>query len=605
MRTAARWARNLLLFIVGAAAVSTPAASAILLAVMGLTKAFPGVSRMWVWWTYLPYFHANRRVALALVCGAVPPVLICAAVGVLILVRSFQRRLRPAREGQEPDAPVRAASSLHGKARWLTIKEAKDVFSGPSKRWGGLVMGEAYRVDEDTVANQSFDLNDASTWGRGGKSELLVDPCESGATHGVIIAGSGGAKTTSFYIPTLDPAIGWTGPAVVFDPAGQVGPMVADLRQRAGQEVRTLKPGGDSLDLLAWIDTQDPLAEIHVSNLLDQVFGDLSEKGSGDNGPFASGAREMQYALLLDLLWDPTTPPELRTLRELRARLTTPETKMKGRLETVAEHSLNANARDLARSLMHTTQRTFSGIYRGAVTDSSWLSVKVLADLVSGGSGRVFNPGDVTTKNLCVFIELSEALNRSAPAVCRSVVGAIAQAIYLQEGKTKTRVLMALDEAKFLGKMKVLVDIRDGGRKHGITMVTAWPNVSEIEEIWGKGSAAGWFGSASWRMFAAIKDKATMDMVSADAGYFTVLAKTEGTSTSSSFGGNGSRGKNEGTALQKVPLISPDELRTMRGDEAIIFVDGRPPLRCGRSIYFRRPELRDRYEPDKYRAAAE
>jgi len=43
----------------------------------------------------------------------------------------------------------------------------------------------------------------------------------------------------------------------------------------------------------------------------------------------------------------------------------------------------------------------------------------------------------------------------------------------------------------------------------------------------------------------------------------------------------------------------------LRADEAIVFRRGAPPLRCGRAIYFRRPELRDRIEADRYRAAAE
>jgi type IV secretion system protein VirD4 len=53
-------------------------------------------------------------------------------------------------------------------------------------------------------------------------------------------------------------------------------------------------------------------------------------------------------------------------------------------------------------------------------------------------------------------------------------------------------------------------------------------------------------------------------------------------------------------------LIRPEEVRTkMRADVAIIFRRGAAPIRCGRPIYFRRPDLNARIHPDRFRIAAE
>ena len=57
------------------------------------------------------------------------------------------------------------------------------------------------------------------------------------------------------------------------------------------------------------------------------------------------------------------------------------------------------------------------------------------------------------------------------------------------------------------------------------------------------------------------------------------------------------------TVRQLVQLL--DEAFGRRKPEAIVFRRGAPPMRCGRAIYFRRPELRDRIGTDRYRAAAE
>ena len=43
--------------------------------------------------------------------------------------------------------------------------------------------------------------------------------------------------------------------------------------------------------------------------------------------------------------------------------------------------------------------------------------------------------------------------------------------------------------------------------------------------------------------------------------------------------------------LSQRPLILPHEVTQMRADEQIILTGGNPPLRCGRAIYFRRPEM--------------
>jgi hypothetical protein len=58
------------------------------------------------------------------------------------------------------------------------------------------------------------------------------------------------------------------------------------------------------------------------------------------------------------------------------------------------------------------------------------------------------------------------------------------------------------------------------------------------------------------------------------------------------------------TSLQKRPLILPHEVREMRRDEQIIFVAAKPALRCGRAIFFRRPEMMEGLGKSKLREGA-
>ena len=149
------------------------------------------------------------------------------------------RHLRAARAGQKPSAPRRALSDVHGNADWMSMKDAIRFFPGPNPLYGGVVVGEAYRVDQDKVAGLRFDPDDRGTWGRGGTAPLLIDPCTADATHGAVFAGSGGFKTTAITIPTL--AV-WTGSVVVLDPSCQVGPMTTAMRESpSGKFQRGLK----------------------------------------------------------------------------------------------------------------------------------------------------------------------------------------------------------------------------------------------------------------------------------------------------------------------------------------------------------------------------
>ncbi len=57
--------------------------------------------------------------------------------------------------------------------------------------------------------------------------------------------------------------------------------------------------------------------------------------------------------------------------------------------------------------------------------------------------------------------------------------------------------------------------------------------------------------------------------------------------------------------ILKRALILPHEIiQEMRQDEQIILMQGQPPLRCGRAIYFRRKEMltaaaKNRFAPQK------
>ena len=55
----------------------------------------------------------------------------------------------------------------HGHAAWMSMKEAMRLFPGGTPAYGGVVVGEAYRVCEDQVAEIAFAPRDERSWGKG------------------------------------------------------------------------------------------------------------------------------------------------------------------------------------------------------------------------------------------------------------------------------------------------------------------------------------------------------------------------------------------------------------------------------------------------------
>jgi type IV secretion system protein VirD4 len=79
---------------------------------------------------------------------------------------------------------VSGRRAIHGEASWMGLNDAKRLFPAS----GGIVLGEAYRVDKDTVADRGFRADDRETWGAGGKSGLLCFDASFGSTHGLVFA---------------------------------------------------------------------------------------------------------------------------------------------------------------------------------------------------------------------------------------------------------------------------------------------------------------------------------------------------------------------------------------------------------------------------------
>jgi len=469
--------------------------------------------------------------------------------------------------------------AIHGDAGWMKLSRAAKLFP----KENGIVVGECYRVDHDTVSAIPFRSDDRESWGSAGRKPLLGFAGDFGSGHALVFAGSGGFKTTSVTIPT---ALQWTGGLVVLDPSNEVAPIVALHRKSRNRQVLVIDPGqvGTGFDALDWIGKFGGTKEEDIAAVASWIMTDNPRLDAGRNDFFRGSAQQLVTALIADVCLSGHTSSGNQTLRQVRANLAEPEPKLRTRLQEVYDSSQSAFVRENVAPFINMTPETFSGIYGAAAKETHWLSYENYAALVSG---RSFATDEVAAGKTDVFINLDLKTLENHPGLARVIIGSLLNSIYNRNGNVENRTLFLLDEVARLGFMRILETARDAGRKYGISLLMLFQSVGQMREAYGgRDASSKWFESASWISFAAINDPETAEYISKRCGDTTV--EVGQTSTSSRMNGTS---RTRSRQLARRPLILPHEVMQMRSDEQIVFTAGNPPLRCGRAIYFRRKEM--------------
>jgi type IV secretion system protein VirD4 len=102
-----------------------------------------------------------------------------------------------------------------------------------------------------------------------------------------------------------------------------------------------------------------------------------------------------------------------------------------------------------------------------------------------------------------------------------------------------------------------------------------------------------------------VQDLETARELQDKIGTYGVLAtsegKNQGTSGAGILRGSSSAGRNENVHEIKRPLIMAQELMNdARTDELFVISRAAQPLRVGRAIFFRRPEMAARVDQDRF-----
>jgi len=298
-------------------------------------------------------------------------------------------------------------------------------------------------------------------------------------------------------------------------------------------------------------------------------------------------------SLLAHMMWEPTIPAELKTLRALRDGLDGGIEVVRNRLRGIAETSHSPLARSLASTMWDMVNDTFSGALGNATEDTEFLASAAYGDLVSGTAYRM---SELAEGNLVVFCQVPQEALEHTPAVARVLVGCHLDAVFAAKGRVNGRVFFPIDEAVLIGRDPALKIARDQGRKSKLTLQLFYQSEGQIEEVWTIAGKRAWFDGLSWRTYAGVQNLESARELSAILGTFGARAMSRGVNRGKSGKAlevaNSSQGSNTSEHEISRDLAKPHELLAdMRDDERITLVRNRPPMRHGAAIAFRRPEM--------------
>ncbi|TCQ73812.1 type IV secretion system protein VirD4 [Ochrobactrum sp. BH3] len=485
----------------------------------------------------------------------------------------------------------RAKKASFGDADWMPMAQAAKILPAD----GEVVIGERYRVDEDTVRNIQFEPSVKTTWGQGGKPPLLTYKLNFDSTHMLFFAGSGGFKTTSNVIPT---ALRYSGPIVCLDPSTEVAPIVRDHRTNSlGRKCFVLDPKNPNVgfNVLDWILTstnkeEDIVAFAHL------LLSESSRVESSTGNYFQNQAHNLLTGLLAHVILSDDYAKR-RTLASLREIVSAPEPSVLEMLRSIQTNSTSHFIRQTLGVFTNMTEQTFSGVYSTASKDTQWLSLDAYAAMTCGDS---FKSSDLAKGNIDIFLNIPAAILRSYPGIARVIVGSLLNAMTQADGNYAKRALFMLDEVDLLGYMRVLEEARDRGRKYGTTLMLMYQSVGQMEKHFGKDGAKSWLEGCAFASYAAIKSFETAKELSDSCGEMTIEVGGQSKSKSA-FGASTKDRATESVSYQRRPLIMPHEVtQSMRKDEQIVIIQGQPPLRCGRAIYFRRKDMISQTQQNRF-----
>jgi len=453
-----------------------------------------------------------------------------------------------------------------------------------------LILAYGGPAADDTHGSARF-ATDAENRAYAGDSGLLIGrdrktgrPLRyAGPAHLLTIAPTRTGKGVGTIIPNL---LDYAGPVVCIDPKGENARITARHRGNFGP-VHVLDPFGvTGLPGAAFnpLDRIDPagldLAD-DCMTLADALVYDAP--GEAGEAHWNEEAKALIAGIILAIVT--SEPPATRTLATLRDRLTLAPQAFAAMLEAMqAQGGLAARA---ANRHLGKSDREGAGVLSAAQRHTHFLdSPRMTA--VLGHSDFTF--ADVKAQPTSVYLVLPPDRLATYARWLRLMLAQGLTDLARAPASPTRSVLFLLDEFAALGRLEPVERAMGLMAGYGIQL---WPILQDVHQLRATyGQRAGTFlSNASLCQVFGVNDHDSAKLVSDLLGQETVVFETmsraiDAEETGISFG------------AQHVgrPLLTPDEVRTLREDLQLVFLAGQRPIVAAKLKYYADREFAGRFD---------
>ena len=504
----------------------------ILCIITGLVLA--GGAQLALWYFDMPRDSNTYQISMMLVAVAI----------ILVTLRALIQPMILRYGGPEGD-------DTHGSARFATDRETR-----PLARDDGLLIG------------------------RDRKSGKLLR--YAGPAHLLTIAPTRTGKGVGTIIPNL---LDYPGPVVCIDPKGENARITAHHRARFGP-VHVLDPfGAAGLPSAAFnpLDRIDPtgldLAD-DCMTLADALVYDAP--GEAGEAHWNEEAKALISGIILSIVT--SEPFATRTLATLRDRLTLAPQAFVAQLEAMqAQGGLAARA---ANRHLGKSDREAAGVLSAAQRHTHFLDSPRMTTVL-GHSDFTF--ADVKARATTVYLVLPPDRLATYARWLRLMLAQSLTELARAPASAERPVLFLLDEFAALGRLEPVERAMGLMAGYGIQL---WPILQDVHQLRAlyERRAGTFLSNAGVLQVFGVNDHDSAKLVSDLLGQETVVFETmsraiDAEETGISFG------------LQHVgrPLLTPDEVRTLREDYQLLFLAGQRPIVAAKLRYYTDREFAGRF----------
>lgn len=499
-----------------------------------------------------------------------------------------------------------------GSSRWATFEDVqKHGLAGVE----GLFLG-MYRQHHET------------------NGKLMERPLYyQGDRHLMTVAASRAGKGVSSVVPNL---LTYEGSVLAIDVKGELAAMTWARRgagdtergiEGMGQDVFIVDPFGTVLapehaacfNPMDWLDPSDPALVENAMTLWEGII----IPGAAKEPFWDEEAKSIGVGITLHVATAENEAHQ-RHFGRVRDIITAGPAEFAAVMSDMLDNS-NPVVRGTAQRTMGKDEKLLSGVMATLQSHTHFLESDAIRRSLSRSDFRF---EDLKARKMTVYLvlpadRLNGTFNRWLRLLIQQAITVNARNVW---EKPQKPVLFILDELAALGKMDIIPRAYGLMAGYGMTLWSIVQNFSQLEDVYGKGWET-FIGNSGILQYYGSRDFKTADYFSKLAGVTTAVkfswgrtigrslgfsetwgtSRTSGTSysaqggsSSSSYTSSHSESKSQtdsesGSETHDViqrPLVTADELMTMRGDEALVLVENLFPVKAFKVKWYAHPLFR-------------